>query len=83
MAKAWRAVVVIVLVIAIIGSVLLMVGVMTGADFTRTFHTIAEKYGLVDDIGVYVEYFRNLPAELWKSASENLSLPADIEAILK
>lgn len=70
MAKAWRIIIAFVLIAAIIGTVFLMVGLMTGADFNRIFHTVADRYGLVDDPAVYEEYF----AELAKSVLDCLPL---------
>lgn len=67
MAKAWRIVLVFVLIAAIIGAVLMLVGLMTGSDFTRMFHTVADKYGLVDDAAVYVDYFGKLFGDIRSS----------------
>lgn len=64
MAKAWKAIIVIVLVAAILGSLFMTIGIMTGADYGRIYQTIADRYGLVDDYNAYIQYANDLFAAI-------------------
>lgn len=60
MAKAWRVVIIIVLIAVILGSVLIGVGMMTGANFERLYGTVAERYNLVEDPVEYAQYVQDV-----------------------
>jgi len=60
MAKAWRVVIIIVLIAVILGSVLIGVGMMTGANFERLYGTVAERYNLVEDPAEYAQYVQDV-----------------------
>ena len=57
MKNAWRIIIMVVLVAILLGGVGIAVGMMTGADFTRIWSTLDDKY----HVDMYYQYFM----EVW------------------
>lgn len=60
MKKAWKVVIVIVLVAFILGAVCAGVGFMTGADLPRILSVLDARY----NINLYIDWFNQLMAEV-------------------
>ena len=58
MSKAWRVVIIIVLIALILGAVAFGVGVITGADFNRIYSVLDEKYNLdiYSDLNMWADW---------------------------
>lgn len=64
MAKAGRIIISVVLVFVVIGIVLVAVGMLTGASPDRIYLTVADRYDLVDDYHLYIEYLNEVYNQL-------------------
>jgi len=64
MTKAGRVIVSFVLIFVVIGILLVAVGMFTGASLDRIYQTVADRYDLVDDYNLYLQYFSDVAAEL-------------------
>ena len=64
MAKAGRIIVSVVLIFVVLGIVLVAVGMFTGASFDRIYQTVADRYNLVDDYNLYIQYFTEVASQL-------------------
>ena len=56
MKNAWRIIIMVVLVAILLGGVGIAVGMMTGADFTRIYSVLDERY----NITLYYDYLPEL-----------------------
>jgi len=68
MSKAWRVVIIIVLIIMILGAVSFGVGVITGADFNRIGSVLNDMYNL--DFYLDIDMWTN-----WISSEFGIVLP--------
>lgn len=55
MKKAWKIILIIVLIALLLGAVSIGVGLLTGADFQRIYLTLDERYQL----GAYIDMYSN------------------------
>lgn len=60
MKKAWRVVLIIVLVALVLGAVCAAVGLITGADLPRILSVLDDRYG----INLYINWFNELMADV-------------------
>ena len=65
MKSGWKIILLVVLIAILLGAVCMGVGMMTGADFTRIWATLDDKY----HVEMYYQYF----AEVWSLLQTELA----------
>ena len=83
MANAWRVIIIIVLIAAIMGAVLIGVGMANGAKFDRMYATVADRYGLVRDYNAYVDFAYDFVNKIPEIVPEPLRPVDGSEAIIE
>ena len=64
MKSGWKIILLVVLIAILLGAVCMGVGMMTGADFTRIWSTLDDKYHVEMYYQYFVEVWSLLQAEL-------------------
>ena len=66
MKKTWKAIGVVILIIAVLGGLCVGVGLLTGADATRIYSVLDARFDISATIELYSQYIDEL-GDLWAS----------------
>ncbi|MDO5445067.1 MAG: hypothetical protein Q4F31_05540 [Eubacteriales bacterium] len=60
MKKSWKIIGIVILTVFILGLICIGVGVLTGADYSRIFSVIDDKFQIESTLSLYSQYFDQL-----------------------
>lgn len=60
MKKSWKIIGIVILTVFVLGLICIGVGVLTGADYSRIFTVLDEKFQIESTLSLYGQYFGQL-----------------------
>ena len=79
MKKAWRIIISIVLIVALLGGVLIGVGIITGSDTERILSVLDARYNFSTKLSQWLDYFSQVWSIVWTTYT---GAPAEGDALV-